>query len=44
MHRWFTIFYIPQKANSNIGNLRQLNLCRPLSLSLFADNASYICH
>ena len=44
MHRGLAIFDIPQKANPDIGHLRQLNLCRPLSLSLSADNACYICH
>ena len=44
MNGGLAVFNIPQKANSDIGNLRQLDLSRPLSLSLSANNACDFCH
>jgi len=44
MNGGLAILDVAQKANSDIGNLRQLDLSRPLSLSLSANNACDICH
>ena len=44
MNGSLAILDVAQKANSDIGNLRQLDLSRPLSLSLSANNACDICH
>ena len=44
MNGGLAILNITQKANPDIGHLGQLNLSRPLPLSLPTNNACDFCH